>query len=190
MIIDPPGGIYKDDEYFRDYFLTLLLNAVNAAIESPTLRSRISIPRQQSRLEELRKLSHILSLSPIPEFNTDLESINSMADIYSNAARSESIASNTTGVSNETISSNSTRRSPTPMKKFGLSKRIFGVFSGRSMPVPLSTNTSIQSNGDGSIVCLPATSDSTVGLVRPKDFVQQSKLLVSSFDVLVSYHER
>lgn len=127
-MIDPPGGIYEGDKSFRNYFLTLLLNSIHAAIQSPSLRYCISEQRQRLKYEELKKLSQILCTGPIFDTKLDVESISNHKEITPSPAPIEN------GIHNHD------RASPAPTKKRTLSK-LFGVFSSnRSASVSIPTN--------------------------------------------------
>ena len=137
-IIDPPGGIFKFDQSFRDYFLTLLLNAIHIAIESPSLRTRVFDQRQRLKQEDLKKLAHDLTSFPILDQLITLDIGGSQLDLRSNS-RTESFInissspSTTTTTNNENVPPTPTsgRISPVATKKGRLSK-LFDVFSTRS----------------------------------------------------------
>ncbi|CAF1286390.1 unnamed protein product [Adineta steineri] len=113
--IDPSGGMYLNDHAFKDYFLTLLLNSVNVAIESPSLRCRIAQQRQRLKREELKKLAQALSIGQILNLSNDVENINCNVDQQFN------------NVSNSTLDNSIPTSGRT---KRGFSK-IFNVFSSR-----------------------------------------------------------
>lgn len=147
-IIDPPGGIFKFDPSFRDYFLTLLLNAIHVAIESPSLRSRVFEQRQRLKSEELKKLLQDLTSFPSFEQIFNLETINSLSDLRLNS-RTESFVNipsstlNSTTTNNENLPStsntNSTGRiSPVTTKK-GRISRLFDVFTTKTTNPPVIT---------------------------------------------------
>ncbi|CAF3177243.1 unnamed protein product [Rotaria sp. Silwood2] len=143
-IIDPPGGIYQCDQSFRDYFLTLLLNSINAAIESPSLRFRVVEQRQRIKQEELKKLSQSLCIAQVLDTTSEVENINSHVAQQSNS-RSDSIIS-APQPTNESTNSGSGRVSPVVTKKRALSK-IFNVFTSRSGSISsTSPSSSIPSN--------------------------------------------
>ncbi|CAF3447989.1 unnamed protein product [Rotaria sp. Silwood1] len=140
-VIDPPGGILLYDTSFASYFLTLLLNAVDVAIKSPSLRSRVYEQRQRLKLEELKKLMYLFSIGPIPEFGSEMDSFHYITDGRP-YARSESVSSNTTVTANDNASSNAGRISPTSSKKKAFSKKFFGVFASRSGSISSSSTPS------------------------------------------------
>ena len=124
-IIDPPGGIYESDKSFRDYFLTLLLNAINVAIESPSLRFCITEQRQRLKQEDMKKLVENLSMGQLFDTTTDINNGHAYVEHRS--------ISRTDSVMNSAVENNhpdSGRISPTPPKKRTLSK-ILSVFTGR-----------------------------------------------------------
>ncbi|CAF1039147.1 unnamed protein product [Rotaria sordida] len=144
-IIDPPGGIYQCDQSFRDYFLTLLLNSINAAIESPSLRFRVAEQRQRIKHEELKKLLQNLSIGQTLDTITEIENNNSHGTQQFNS-RSDSFINTTNDNTNSNSNSNSGRTSPvSSTKKRGLSK-IFGVLTGRSGSISSPSPASIPSN--------------------------------------------
>ncbi|CAF0786828.1 unnamed protein product [Rotaria sordida] len=147
-IIDPPGGILIYDKSFCSYFLTLLLNSVDVAIKSPSLRSRVYEQRQRLKYEDLQKLCYVFSISPIPDFGSELDNFHHVMDTHPNV-RSASFTSNTTTTTTDT-NSHSGRTSPVSSKKKGFSKKFFGVFSNRSPLSPSSSSTSPNPlNNDG-----------------------------------------
>lgn len=128
-VVDPSGGMYKKDDSFPSYFLTLLLNSVHTAIESPSLRTRISKPRQQMKLEEIKKLSHFFALDPLPDCLVEGAPRSPEVRPF---VRSDSIPNNSTVTTSETVNLNVTgRTSPSSSKKRAFSK-LFNVFSSRS----------------------------------------------------------
>ncbi|CAF1233109.1 unnamed protein product [Adineta ricciae] len=132
--IQPPGGMYQCDSSFREYFLTLLLNSVHIAIESPSLRGRVAEQRQRLKREELRKLSQALCMGQCATNETDVESINHQVEQRSTTRGDHGL--------NLTMDNPGTTSGRT-MRGF---YKIFGVFSGRqgsissTMPSP-SSNT-------------------------------------------------
>ena len=131
--IQPPGGMYQCDSSFREYFLTLLLNSVHIAIESPSLRCRVAEQRQRLKREELRKLSQTLCISQCATNGTDVESNNHQVEQRF-----------TPRIDNDlNLIMDNTGTTPGRTKR-GFSK-IFGVFSGRqgsissTMPSPSSS---------------------------------------------------
>ncbi|CAF3779930.1 unnamed protein product [Rotaria sp. Silwood1] len=144
--IEPPGGIYECNDSFRDYFLTLLLNSINAAIESPSLCFRVAAQRQRIKQEELKKLVQHLSIGQVLDTTSEVENLNSSIAQQS-SPRSDSTIGSTIQSTNEGTTSNSGRISPVVSKKRTLSK-IFNVFTGgRSGSVSsTSTSSSIPSN--------------------------------------------
>ena len=157
--IDPPGGIFRDDSAFRRYFLTLLLNCVQAAIESPQLRGRVFEARRNSKNEDLRKLIFQFTRSPLPDFNQDID-----ISSFSNSSRPESVAGST---------NSETRTSPVSAKKGGIQKRIKKIFSTRSASVS-SPSPSESNNSQPSIMFETKTKESVkrtksmVGLEKKK----------------------
>jgi hypothetical protein len=131
------------------YFLTLLLNSANVAIESPSLRSRVYEQRQRLKYEELKKLCHSFSLGPIPDFTSDIDNIHYQMEMRP-STRSESLASNITVTTSDSASTNPNRGSPVSSKKRGLSRKLFGVFSSRSASVSAPSVPSNHTNNDGS----------------------------------------
>ncbi|CAF2008480.1 unnamed protein product [Rotaria magnacalcarata] len=146
--VEPSGGIYKYDESFRDYFLTLLLNSLTAATESPSLRFRVAEQRQRLRQEEFKRLLQNLSIGQILDTTSEAENTNSHLLQRVNS-RSGSIISIATQSTTESIGSSSGRISPVSTKKRRISK-IFGVFTSRS----------------GSISSAPSTSSLSVNLTN------------------------
>jgi len=130
------------------YFLTLLLNSVNIAIESPSLRPRIFEQRQRIKYEELKKLSHLFSLGPIADFTSDTDNMHYQMDMRPNT-HSESITSNTSVATSDSANTNPSRTSPVSSKKKGFSKKLFGVFSSRSgsLPAPIVPPSPINNDG-------------------------------------------
>lgn len=125
-IIDPPGGIYERDKAFRVYFLTLLLNAMNVAIESPSLRFCIAEQRQRLKQEEIKKLSQILCVEM--QVKT-IALVNNHFSAERSISREENSSRSVTPSStNDAIVPNSGRVSPVPTKKRTLSK-ILSVFT-------------------------------------------------------------
>ena len=179
---EPPAGIYRGDSSFRSYFLTLLLNAVTAASESPNLRKQVIESRQIFRSEELKKLIHVLSLSPIPEFNTQPQDAKTPTQTRT-GARSESFASSNTVSTTDSGISTGDRTSPGSTKKRGFS-RFFGVFSGRSASVSLMNTPTTPSSGDGLSVNSSLAPDSAMSSHRLKDFAKRSKSPVCIVDYL------
>ncbi|CAF1091696.1 unnamed protein product [Rotaria sp. Silwood1] len=58
-IVDPSGGIFKHDESFRDYFLTLILNTMNTILKKDFFRKRFIEPTYRLKNEYLKKLSEM-----------------------------------------------------------------------------------------------------------------------------------
>lgn len=58
-IINPSAGIFKHDQSFRNYFLTLILNTMNIILKKQFFHSRIIQPRQRLKNESIQKLSHL-----------------------------------------------------------------------------------------------------------------------------------
>ena len=161
-IIDPPGGIYECDASFRNYFLTLLLNAINVAIESPSLRFCIAEQRQRLKQEEIKKLSSILctglaSIEPLPETNNPTTNDET------------TVKTTTTTTTNEAIVPNPGRVSPIATKKRTLSK-ILSVFSSRSNSISTPPNSESQ----------PPSSDRTTS-ISGKEPVRRVPSIVSLF---------
>ncbi|CAF3023943.1 unnamed protein product [Rotaria sp. Silwood2] len=146
-ILDPPGGTLLYDKSFCSYFLTLLLNSVDIAIKSPSLRSRVYEQRQRLKYEELKKLFYLFSMGPIPEFGSEMDSFHYLMDIRPNA-RSESFTSNVTVTTNDTASSNTGRISPASSKKKSFPKKFLGVFTGRSGSMSSSSTPSNPPNNE------------------------------------------
>jgi len=168
-IIDPPGGIFIYDQSFSSYILTLILNSVNVAIESPSLRSRIHEQRQRLKHEELRKLTNLFSLGPIPDFTTEIDSVHHQTDTRP-STRSDSFASNTTTATTDSASTTPGRTSPVSSKKKGLSRKIFGVFSSRSGSISSPSVLPNNVNNDGLPISpqpSASTPDATMTLGRP-----------------------
>jgi hypothetical protein len=156
-MIDPPGGTYKNDASFVSYFLTLLLNSVNIAVESPSLRSRIFEQRQRIKYEELKKLCHLFSLGPIPDFTSDIDNMHNQIDMRPNT-HSESLTSTISVATSDSANTNSGRISPASSKKKGFSKKLFGVFSSRSGSLPAAIPPPNPVNNDGLLNSTQASS--------------------------------
>ncbi|CAF4651207.1 unnamed protein product [Rotaria sp. Silwood1] len=58
-IVDPPGGIFKHDESFRDYFLILILNTMSTILKKDFFQKRIIEQRYRLNNEYLTKLSRM-----------------------------------------------------------------------------------------------------------------------------------
>ncbi|CAF1387878.1 unnamed protein product [Adineta ricciae] len=159
----PPGGVYKFDQSFVSFFLTLLLNAINVAVESPSLRRQISEQRQRLKCEELRKLAHMFSVGPIPDMHIEYDYSQHWVEARPNA-RSESFAGTSSTGTNETTSTVSGRSSPVP-KKRGFSKKLLGVFSGRSGSVT-SASSNYTNSDTSSANSQPSASDASTALGR------------------------
>ncbi|CAF4738196.1 unnamed protein product, partial [Rotaria sp. Silwood1] len=90
-IVDPSGGIFKHDESFRDYFLTLILNTTNTILKKDFFRKRIIEQRSSLKNEYLIKLSqifysyskHDLSILHGNDDNIHIENSNIREDITS-----------------------------------------------------------------------------------------------------------
>ncbi|CAF3566599.1 unnamed protein product [Rotaria sp. Silwood1] len=90
-IVDPSGGIFKRDESFRDYFLTLILNTTNTILKKDFFRKRIIEQRSSLKNEYLIKLSqifysyskHDLSMLHGNDDNIPIENSNIREDITS-----------------------------------------------------------------------------------------------------------
>ncbi len=168
-IIDPPGGIFIYDQSFSSYILTLILNSVNVAIESPSLRSRIHEQRQRLKQEELRKLANLFSLGPIPDFTTESDNSHHQIDTRP-SIRSDSFGSNTTATTTDSASTTPGRTSPVSSKKKGFSRKIFGVFSSRSGSISSPSVLPNNVNNDGLPISPQpsvSTPDATMTLGRP-----------------------
>ena len=162
------------DKAFRGYFLTLILNAVHAANESPNLRSRVYEARQRSKHDELKKLVHAFADSAVPNAAGDVDS-----GIYSAESgsqwRSDSFASyGTASISDASVNS-AGRVSPTSSKKRGFSKRLLGVFSNRS------TASSATTDVTNAIVPQPLLVDSATLADHNKEQNKRSKSTVRRF---------
>jgi hypothetical protein len=166
-VLDPPGGIYKCDKSFLPYFLTLILNAVNVAIESPSLRARVFEQRQRIKCEELKKLCSLFNLGPLPDFNSDFDVIHSQSDMRS-SIRSENSVNTVNTTTNDSANSNTGRTSPISSKKKGFSKKIFGVFSSRSASLTSTTTSSNQNTNDNTSTSSqgPLLPDAVMSLAR------------------------
>ncbi|CAF1246379.1 unnamed protein product [Adineta steineri] len=57
----PSGGIYKHDETFRNYFLTLILNTMNIILKKDVFQLRIVNQRERSKNEFIARLSQFFS---------------------------------------------------------------------------------------------------------------------------------
>jgi hypothetical protein len=147
--------------------LALLLNSVNVAIESPSLRSRVFEQRQRLKYEELKKLSYFFKLGPIPDYNLDNDYVHTQTDIRPTARR-ESFASNTTVTTNGSANTNPGRTSPVSTKKKGLSRKILGVFSSRAGSIAGPSVPPHSTNNDGvpSIPQTPSIPDAIMSLAR------------------------
>jgi hypothetical protein len=181
-VIDPPGGTFIYDHSFCSYFLTLILNSINVAIESPNLRSRIYEQRQRLKHEELKKLSNIFILGPIPDFTSDIDHVHHQIDMRP-STRSESFASTTTAATSDSASTTPGRTSPVSSKKKGFSRKIFGVFSGRSGSISSPSVPSNNVNNDGLPVNPQSTPDTTIRAIIPpnKESVQRTRSIVNLF---------
>ncbi|CAF3281663.1 unnamed protein product [Rotaria sp. Silwood2] len=58
-IVDPPGGTFKHDELFRDYFLTLILNTTNTILKKDFFHQRVIEQRYRLKNEYLTKLNQM-----------------------------------------------------------------------------------------------------------------------------------
>lgn len=160
----------------------LLLNAVTAASESPNLRKQMIESRKIFRSEELKKLIHVLSLSPIPEFNVQPQDAKTPTQIRA-GHRSESFASSNTVSTTDSGISIGDRTSPGSAKKRGFS-RFLGVFSSRSASLSLTNTPATPSSGDGLPVNSSLASDSALNSHRLKEFAKRSKSPVCIVDYL------
>ncbi|CAF1410333.1 unnamed protein product [Rotaria sp. Silwood1] len=69
QIVDPSGGIFKHDQSFRDYFLTLILNTMNTILKKDFFQKRIIEQRYRLKNEYLTKLSEIFGSYSKHEFS-------------------------------------------------------------------------------------------------------------------------
>ncbi|CAF1291999.1 unnamed protein product [Rotaria sordida] len=60
-IVGPSGGIFKHDESFRDYFLTLTLKTMDTILKKDFFRKRFIEPRYHLKNEYLKKLYQMFS---------------------------------------------------------------------------------------------------------------------------------
>lgn len=130
--IEPTGGLWKYDRFFHDYFLTLILNSVDAAINSQSLRARVRDQRERLKNDQLRKLIQKLAAPPINDYQLP---------VTEHFSRS---LSETSSGSNSEISSNQNGRHSPILQKRGRFQRFFGVFSARTtVPNEPSTNSTL-----------------------------------------------
>jgi hypothetical protein len=119
------------------------------------------------KCEELKKLSHLFSLGPIPDFTSEIDNTHyNQIDIRPNT-RSESITSNTTLTTSDSASTNPARTSPV-LKKKTFSKKLFGVFSSRSGSISTPSPTPNSGNNDTTPMTPPPSlfSDGIMSLAR------------------------
>ena len=125
----------------------------------------------------------MFSVGPIPEMHTEYDHNQHWVEARPNA-RSESFAGTSSIGTNETISTLSGRSSPVA-KKRGFSKKLLGVFSGRSGSV--TSASSNHTNSDTSSAnSQPSTSDASTALGRTvshstKEPVKRAPSVVNSF---------
>ncbi|CAF0802125.1 unnamed protein product [Adineta steineri] len=183
--IDPPGGVYKYDQSFCSYFLTLLLNSVNVAIESPSLRSRIFEQRQRLKYEELKKLIDIFIPGPMLDFAVEHDQYHNLnhyihqqqqqIDMRPNA-RSESFAGTSTITSSDSTNTGTSGRTSPVSKKKGFSKKIFGVFSSsRSGSISSVPASPININHDVSPVSPQSNSTGDTTMTLGRTIIQVNK---------------
>jgi hypothetical protein len=177
-IIDPPGGIYQCDQSFRDYFLTLLLNSINVAIESPRLRFRIAEQRQRLKQEDLRKLSLNLLVGQTLDTTPDAENIKDQ--------RSDSRIENIVGSTSDIIIPNAGRTSPAASTKKRTFSKIFGVFTNRSGTINTPSPLSIPPNLHDISPVTPPSPESTLTRSRTlpspvKEPIKRAASVVSFF---------
>ncbi|CAF1148901.1 unnamed protein product, partial [Rotaria sordida] len=58
-LVDPPGGIFKHDKSFRNYFLTLILNTMNIILKKDFFYKHIVEQRYRLKNEYIIKLYQI-----------------------------------------------------------------------------------------------------------------------------------
>ena len=184
-LIDPPGGIIENDETFRDYFLTLLLNSIHVAIESPSLRFRIAEQRQRLRHEDFKKLLQTVVLNTNMENSLEQENHHSTHPPLLEQRSFSRADSMTTPSTSDTAISDSGRVSPAaPVKKRTLSK-IFSVFSSRSGSLSTTgINESIPTTPITPEVFTPSPAPAPIQLASTpvkKETVKRNSSIVNSF---------
>ena len=161
--------------------MTLLLNSIHVAIESPRLQVCIAKQRQRLRQEEFTKLLQNVTFSSNLENSSEVESSHSSSEQRS-FSRTDSIT--TPSTSSDTTISDSGRISPAPPKKRTLSK-IFSVFSTRV--------GSLSNSGINEIPPAPEILISPIQLAPPtskKEPVRRTASIVNSFSFQSKDHNK
>ena len=133
---------------------------MNVAIESPSLRTHIYEPRQRIKLEEIKKLSQLFIVGPLPDFMIPYGEQNHPIETRAYNRIDSTPSSSTVGANDSSNTPTTGRTSPGQTKKRAFSK-IFNVFSNRSSSI---SSPSSQTHSEHSQT--PTSPDAISALVR------------------------